>query len=135
MSKAAQPVETQIDVTTEARAVCIARDNDTFRTSIDILGGTPPTNLQGQMVYTQGVNALDVTDKIALFEAVRRFSNFCEDNDPNGEHDFGAIEQAGIRYFWKIDIYADRSCTDGCEDPTDPSQTYRVLTVMRADEY
>lgn len=135
MSKPAQLVASQIDVATEARAVCIARDNDTFRTSIDVLGGKPPANLQGQMVYTQGVNALDVTDKIALFEAVRRYSKFSEDNDPNGEHDFGAIEQAGIRYFWKIDIYADRSCTLGSEDPTDPAQTYRVLTVMRADEY
>ncbi len=84
------------------------------------------------MVYIQGVNALDVTDKIKLFEAVRRFWEFCEDNDPNSEHDFGAIEQAGIRNFWKIDIYADRSCTDGCEDPNDSSQSFHVLTVMQA---
>ncbi len=128
-------IPVQTEAAAEARAVCIARDNDNFRTSIDMLGGTPSAPLKGQMVYTQGVHALDVTDKIRLFEEVRRFSKFCEDDDPNGEHDFGAIEQAGIRYYWKIDIYADRSCTLGSEDPTDPAQTYRVLTVMRANEY
>ncbi len=134
MSKDAPQSRPEREIAAEARAVCIARDNDAFRTSIDFLGGTPSAPLQGQMVYTQGVNALDVTNKITLFEQVRRFSKFCEDNDPNGEHDFGAIEQAGIRYFWKIDIYTDRSCTEGCEDPTDPSQTYRVLTVMQTRE-
>jgi hypothetical protein len=29
-----------------------------------------------------------------------------EDNDPHGEHDFGAFEHEGQRIFWKIDYYA-----------------------------
>ena len=50
------------------------------------------------------------------------------------EHDFGAIEIDGDRYFWKIDHY-DSLMVGGSEDPTDPGKTTRVLTIMRADEY
>jgi hypothetical protein len=45
---------------------------------------------------------------------------------PTAKHDFGAIDEGGERYFWKIDSY-DRA--------TDPAATTRVLTIMRADEY
>lgn len=127
--------QTSDQTAAEAMAVCIARDNDTFRTNIDVLGGKPTKPIRGQMVYTQGVNALDVIDKLALFSAVRSFSDFSEENDPNAEHDFGAIDHGDVRYFWKIDCYADESCTHGSEDPSDPTQTYRVLTVMCASEY
>jgi hypothetical protein len=56
------------------------------------------------------------------------------DNDPHGEHDFGAFEVAGVRFFWKIECY-DRAMEFGSEDPSDPAQTTRVLTIMLADEY
>ena len=70
----------------------------------------------------------------ALVVAVRDFKDFTPDNDPHGEHDFGAVEHDGVRYFWKIDAY-DRSLTFASQDPADPSVTTRVLTIMRADEY
>ena len=52
----------------------------------------------------------------------------------NGEHDFGAIDEGGVRCFWKIDLY-DRATEMGSPDPADPAVTTRVLTIMRADEY
>ena len=38
-----------------------------------------------------------------IFVAVQEFSNFTEDNDPHGEHDFGSFTIAGNKVFWKID--------------------------------
>jgi len=32
---------------------------------------------------------------------VRAFDAFTNDNDPHGEHDFGAIDEGGVRCFWK----------------------------------
>lgn len=98
--------------------------NDTFRRSF----------ARGQVVETPGVVELRETDRIALLLAVRRFDRFDADNDPHGEHDFGAVEVGGQRFFWKIDTY-DRALLGHSPDPTDPSVTTRVLTIMRADEY
>jgi Protein of unknown function (DUF3768) len=55
-------------------------------------------------------------------------------NDPYGEHDFGNFTLAGRKFFWKIDAY-DANMEFGSEDPADPSQTTRVLTIMLAEEY
>jgi hypothetical protein len=56
---------------------------------------------------------------------------FTPDSDPYGEHNFGSFEHNGIRVFWKIDYY-DRNLEYGSEDPSDPAQTTRVLTIMLA---
>jgi hypothetical protein len=59
---------------------------------------------------------------------------FFADNDPYGEHDFGAVEIGGERFLFKIDYY-DRSLTAHSPDKADPAATTCVLTIMRADEY
>ncbi len=68
------------------------------------------------------------------FTGGRVFSNFNKDNDPNGEHDFGAFDVDGITYFWKIDYY-DVEYQYLSLDPSDETITNRVLTVMLAEEY
>jgi hypothetical protein len=98
--------------------------NDAFRQSF---GG-------GKVMLTQGVNGLSDSDKTALLAKVRTFSDFNRDNDPRGEHDFGNFQLGGHRFFFKIDYY-DASLEFGSEDPSDPSKTTRVLTVMFAQEY
>ena len=92
------------------------------------------TGLGGQIMTTPGVRALDEEARASLIHQVRTFSEFSADNDPYGEHDFGAVAVAGERFFWKIDYY-DPSLTHGSDDPADPEKTARVLTIMRADEY
>jgi hypothetical protein len=87
-----------------------------------------------KVLLTREVSALPENVLGRLVGAVKAFDAFTEDNDPYGEHDFGAIELEGERYFWKIDYY-DRSLRFGAEDPSDTSETIRVLTLMHASEY
>lgn len=86
------------------------------------------------LVQTSGINALDAETQSAIRERVERFSDFTADNDPYGEHDFGAFNYAGNRIFWKIDYY-DRELKYGSTDPANPAITRRVLTIMLAEEY
>lgn len=99
--------------------------NDTFRR----------TFRGGRVTVTAGINALDSDAKAAIYEQVRSFDSFTADNDPHGEHDFGSVTTAdGDKVFWKIDYY-DARCEYGSEDPSDPGQTTRILTIMFAEEY
>jgi hypothetical protein len=92
------------------------------------------TFVGGVVLITAGVEAMPDDYRRSLLAKVRAFDSFTEDNDPHSEHDFGAVDEAGVRYFWKID-YCDRATEFGSPDPADPAVTTRVLTVMRADEY
>ena len=110
----------------------IAELNDRFRTNL-FFGPLP---VPGHILYTRGVAALPPDTQLRIWAEVAKFSAFNDDNNPHGEHDFGAfdIEGAGT-IFWKIDYYADRSCATGSENPADPAQSFRVLTIMLASEY
>ena len=90
--------------------------------------------IAGRLVQTQGINALPQHVQSAIREKVETFNDFPADNDPYGERDFGALTHEGHRIFWKIDYYAPDMC-HGSEDPSDPRQTVRVLTLMLAEEY
>ncbi|RDJ21075.1 DUF3768 domain-containing protein [Bosea caraganae] len=112
----------------------IAGQNDAFRSMIHIPQfGTP--KIPGKWLITPGITALPPVAQIEIIAEVRNFDAFTEDNDPYGEHDFGAFEHPGAgKIFWKIDYY-DRALTGGSPDPADPSVTCRVLTIMLAQEY
>jgi len=56
----------------------------------------------GRVFQTQGISALPPDVQSAIREKVELFDSFTEDNDPHGEHDFGAFEHEGERIFWKI---------------------------------
>lgn len=92
------------------------------------------TWLTGRVVFTAGIRALPEADQSAIAEKVQTHADFSPDNDPYGEHDFGAFTHAGQKVFWKIDYY-NRDYSMGSEDPSDPVVTCRVLTVMLADEW
>ena len=107
------------------RTARIAELNDNFRRMLI---------LQGLYFYTRGIADLPPEDKRAVIEKVKNFDDFSEDNDPYGEHDFGAFTHNGNRIFWKIDYYAP-GMERGSDDPADPAKTMRVLTILLADEY
>lgn len=83
---------------------------------------------------TNGVQSLGQNAIKNIVSLVQNYSNFSEDNDPYGEHDFGSFEFDNHKLFWKIDYY-DKACEMGSPDPSDPNQTTRVLTIMLANEY
>jgi hypothetical protein len=110
--------------TTVSKAQTIRTLNDAFRR----------TFIGGMIMITSGVEAMPLDQRRSLLQKVRAFDAFTDDNDPHHEHDFGAVDEGGVRCFWKIDSY-DRATEMGSPDPADPSVTTRVLTIMRADEY
>jgi Protein of unknown function (DUF3768) len=65
---------------------------------------------------------------------VRTFDQFDSGNNPHGEHDFCLLEIDGESYSAKVHYY-DLEVRYGSEDPSDPTKTTRVLTIMRADQY
>ena len=91
----------------------------------------------GRMMGIRAVGRSRDDDRWRQAMVIRRvatFNDFNADNDPHGEHDFGAIELCGRRFFFKID-YFDAAIEFGAEDPADPTKTTRVLTIMVAEEY
>lgn len=108
-----------MDKTTRIREL-----NDAFRKSF----------VGGRVMLTRGVDELSDSDKMALFAKVQAFDEFHHENDPHREHDFVRTEHDSITYYGKIDYYS-KDMEGGSEDPSDPLQTVRVLTIMRADEY
>lgn len=108
---------------TNPKTTRIAELNDVLRT----------TFLTGRVLMTEGI--LDLPDELQsrIVEAVQTFTAFTPDNDPHGEHDFGAVTIEGEKILWKIDYYAP-DMMHGSEDPSDPKQTRRVLTIMLAGE-
>jgi hypothetical protein len=106
------------------RTTAIRDLNDAFRRN----------PVSGVVMVTGGVDALPHEEKRLLLAAVEMFDAFNTGNDPYNEHDFGAIDQDGVTYFWKIDCF-DPDYDMGSVDQADRFVTRRVLTVMRADEY
>ena len=88
----------------------------------------------GGAVMTPGIAALGPEAVKRLVQTLSTYSDFCTANDPYSEHDFGAFDFDGHRVFFKIDYY-DRSLTNHSPDPSDPSVTERVITIMLAEEY
>jgi hypothetical protein len=88
----------------------------------------------GTIVITAGIQALDPDLVAEARKVVATFTDFNADNDPHGEHDFGAVIVSGEKLFFKIDYY-DLSMSAHSPNAADPTVTKRVLTIMLASEY
>jgi Protein of unknown function (DUF3768) len=89
---------------------------------------------RGSLMLTSGVHNLGLGFVANAVAAVRTFDAFNYDNDPHGEHDFGAFTVADERLFFKIDYY-DLDLQGHSPDAADPALTHRILTIMLASEY
>lgn len=118
------------------KTTSIREQNDAFRCHTAMADAR---GIKGQFLITEGVSAKPEKDRGMILDLVRMFGQydgleFAEENDPHGEHDFGAFDYRGQKFFWKIDYY-NCDLTAGSEDPANPTLTQRVLTVMLASEY
>ena len=129
MTNAAQPLTDRPD------PAVIAAQNDAFR-KLACLGIAPEAPIQGRMHVTRSL--MEAGDGF-MAEAVNvtgAFDTFEPENDPEGWHDFGAVEIQGETVFWKIDLYeADSDFRYGAEAPDNRATTMRVLTIMMARDW
>jgi hypothetical protein len=88
----------------------------------------------GRVMITPGIDALPLKAKTLVVEGVKAFAAFDKANDSHNEHDFGSFDIDDQTIIWKIDYYRPK-LDGGSEDPSDPTKTTRVLTVMLAAEY
>ena len=121
------------DYTSAERAKTIAEHNDRFRNT-----WAADFTISGQIVMTQAVAALCPAWMVRMMQAIQHFDDFTEDNDPYGDHSFGAVEITigdDTKTIWfKIDLY-DLNLEYGAEDPTDLDQTKRVMTILFPSDY
>lgn len=111
-------------LTKNARKKKIAELNDQFR----------KTGIGGMIMMTDGIQLLGQEITAKILAAVQEFNAFTKHNDPCGEHNLGIVVVEDAKCYFKIDYY-DRNVEYGSEDPADPEQTTRVMTIMLPDEY
>ncbi len=114
-----------------ARQNCVQNRTTKIRALNDRLR---ETGAGGRIVMTQGVASLSQAAIGAILAAVADFEAFSDNDDPYGEHDMGAIRVGVHRVFFKIDYY-DANLMFASDDPSDPTITQRVLTIMLTSEY
>jgi hypothetical protein len=105
-------------------ALQIAKLNDSFRCTL----------IGGSILFSHAISLFSETEQNEILNAVRSFTAFTRGNDPYGEHDFASFTHEGKRILFKIDYY-DSTVTYGSENPADPEQTTRIMTIMLAEEY
>ena len=88
----------------------------------------------GTIIQTNAYAALNIDIRNEFLNLIRAKDEFDPDDDPYGEHDFGSESIGSITVFWKID-YFDNMMSGLSADPSDPSMTKRVMTLMLASEY
>ncbi|UGY25488.1 DUF3768 domain-containing protein [Bradyrhizobium septentrionale] len=89
---------------------------------------------RGAAFMTPGVAALGPEVAERIFDTISLYDDFCHENDPHEEHDFGSFVVEGHTIFFKIDYFS-MDMNVGSPDPSDPSVTKRIITIMLAEEY
>jgi hypothetical protein len=106
------------------RVTRIRELNDAFRT----------TFAEGRVMMTASLAEEPESIRALILQTVADYTQFGPHNDPNGERDFGSFHIIGRTWNWRIDYY-DKTLEFGSEDPADPAQTTRILTVGPAFDF
>ena len=79
------------------RRSTIAQLNDQVRKHVGLSSFHFHATNPHRVVMTAGISALPSEDQVATWKRIRAFDAVTADNDPHGDHDFGAIEHGGKR--------------------------------------
>jgi hypothetical protein len=83
----------------------------------------------GRVQMTPGVYRLDARLRGRALSVLASYSKFATDS----EHDWGTFIFAGFAFEWRIE-YRGKDGSALSPDPTDPEQTFRVLTLYAVDD-
>ena len=83
----------------------------------------------GRVQMTRGVYDLDDRLRGRALSVLARYNAF----DSESEHDWGVFIFAGFAFEWRIE-YRNKCGTGLSPDPTDATQTDRVLTLYTIDD-
>ncbi len=83
----------------------------------------------GRVQMTRGVYELDAQLRGRALSVLARYKKF----DKDSEHDWGIFIFAGYSFEWRIE-YRRNDGTAPSLDPSDPQQTFRVLTLSAVDD-
>jgi hypothetical protein len=83
----------------------------------------------GRVQMTRSVYDLDDRLRGRALAVLARYNKF----DPASEHDCGVFIFAGYAFEWRIE-YRNKRGTGRSPDPSDPTQTDRVLTLYTVDD-
>lgn len=109
------------------RSKTIAELNDAFRRSFQ----------GGEVNSSWKFATLPADTAQKALDAIKNQDSFPADDDPRGEHNFGALTVDGQEIVWKIDYFTDKYPNEELhsDDPADPEKTTRVMTIMLLEEY
>lgn len=110
----------------------IAEHNDLFRSQAGLPVCNPP--VPGWSCQTAGIDALTLDQRRTILARVRNYDDFIEDDDLPNARDYGAFTLPGAgKIFWRIEYY-DPTLTKDSDDPANPENTSRVLTIKLMGE-
>ncbi|CAM4256582.1 DUF3768 domain-containing protein [Palleronia rufa] len=120
------------EITDQLRITAIAQQNDAFR--LRMVGRGGPLAPEGRVVVTRSIADMGRDFQTEAILAVSQDKTFTEENDPYGDHCFGAVIVEGRKVWWKIDLL-DLAYEYGSEDAANTAVTRRVLTIMFPEDY
>lgn len=123
------PLDHRPEIGSAEHAELVAKQNDQFRRWHTIGERKPGIYIPGRSVWTASFEAETAAFKRAALKAIGEIATFDPENDPDGFHDFGAVEIDGRSVWFKIDAY-DRTYDYGSDDHSDLEKTRRVLTIL-----
>lgn len=106
--------------------------NDAFREDLVVA-----PEKRGKCYMTTGIAALGEPFGLRALAAIALAKDdaFTEAIDPHKTHDMIRVVVDGAPVWGKIDYYDKADPDLGAEDPSDPTTTERVMTIMLPEEY